>query len=399
LSAGREHYTLFAGCFESRDAVTIVFTGRISLFFRKLRTIFFLACIGLVPIGTILHWDSSPPLNENRQLATLLPWPGDVSQVKDYLPALMAYYRDHFFFRIPLIHQLMLLKINMLHISGVPEVILGKDNWLFLRLRNDPNSHDFAPLAPLSESELNAWQQSLEHRAAWLANRHIAYLLVIVPEKQTIYPEYLPAAMAALQIDPRIDQLLNRLAIRKSPLHVLDLRPSLLSAKPAEFVYMKYDTHWSPYGVFIVYQQIMSAIARLNLPKPTPILPPDHFLRLHAVGEGGDLANMLGVPEIFHQDINVIEPPPLAIPPRGKFQQLYIVDGFPGSPRLVMYHDSFGYKLIPLLARSFSHAAFFWGKHTLHPDFIATQRPDLVIDEMAERFVTGTPTEWTISPN
>jgi alginate O-acetyltransferase complex protein AlgJ len=69
--------------------------------------------------------------------------------------------------------------------------------------------------------------------------------------------------------------------------------------------------------------------------------------------------------------------------------QLYEVNGDPRMPRLVMYHDSFGSELIPLLARSFSHGAYFWGKHDMRAEFIAAEQPDLVIDEFAERFLTG----------
>jgi hypothetical protein len=115
--------------------------------------------------------------------------------------------------------------------------------------------------------------------------------------------------------------------------------------------------------------------------------------RVEAVGVGGDLANMLGVPEMFSETATTMTPTDQTLPPRNGTDQLYVLNGDPSGPRLVMYHDSFAHELIPLMARSFSHAAYFWGKRAIYPQFIAMQKPDLVIDEIAERFVSGEPTD------
>ena len=292
-----------------------------------------------------------------------------------------------------MIHALMKVKVGLFHVSGSPEVIIGDDGWLFLRLKDDPSSTKFSLLAPLSDNELNDWQHVFEQRQAWLAARHIQYLVLIAPEKQTIYAEFLPKELRRFQHDQRLDQLLRRLRETHSSLRILDVRPDLLSAKRFQPVYWRADTHWNYVGAYLVYRDLMAEVQRMLPTRPLIILEPTDLSGSEAVGFGGDLANMLGVPEMFSERAITMVPPGQRLPPRNELDQLYIVNGDPSGPRLVMYHDSFAYELVPLMARSFSHGVYFRGKRTIYPDFIAAHKPDLVIDEIAERFIVGGPPE------
>jgi alginate O-acetyltransferase complex protein AlgJ len=356
--------------------------------------IVFLIMIAGSLVGAWLVWDPWYRFNEKRRLAAFPDWPRTSAQAADFLPGVLSFYRDHFGFRRSLIHGLKLTEVGLLHDSGDSNVIIGDNGWLYLRLNDGSGSSEFSKLAPLSESELNRWQYLLEQRRAWLAKRHISYLVVIVPEKQSIYPEFLPTLMKSLQFNQWADQLAGRLTSTGSPVTILDLRPYLLQAKSREPVYWKADTHWNQYGVYVGYQAIMNEILRILPNRPLIILGPDNFARFPANGVGGDLANLLGVPELFNERFNAMTLGDQRLPPRGAEDSLYEANGDPRMPRLVMYHDSFGSELIPLMARSFSRGAYYWGKHDMRADFIATEQPDLVIDEFAERFLTGN--RWEI---
>jgi alginate O-acetyltransferase complex protein AlgJ len=361
----------------------------IARLFRGLTVILFLAGIGLPLLGAIAGWNPWYSFNEKRTLASFPAWPRDVSEAESYFPGAMSFYRDHFGFRQTLIHAAALANVGFLHRSTNSEVIIGEDGWLFLHLSDGPGSSDFSPLAPLSDAELNTWRTILEKRAAWLAQRHIAYLVVLVPEKQSIYPEFLPAARRASQHQDWATQLVDRLKSTGSPVKILNLQPVLLKAKNREPVFWKSDTHWNQFGVYIGYRAIMDEVHRLLPGRPLIVLGPADFDRFRARGVGGDLADLLGVPELFDEHFITMLPRNQQLPPRGAEQMLYEVDGDPRMPRLVMYHDSFGFYLIPLLARSFSHGAYFWGKQNMRADFIAREKPDIVIDEFAERFLTA----------
>ena len=57
----------------------------------------------------------------------------------------------------------------------------------------------------------------------------------------------------------------------------------------------------------------------------------------------------------------------------------------PSLPRAVVFHDSFGTALIPLLAEHFSRAYFVRGG--FNPAVVKRENPDVVIQIMCERFV------------
>src|SRR5262249_42870784 len=101
-----------------------------------------------------------------------------------------AYYNDHFGFRNTLIRWLDTATVRWLKVSTSPKVILGRHGWLFLT--EVPVAKVPQETRPFTPAQLAGWQRVLEARRDWLARRGIRYLVVLVPEKQTIYPEELP---------------------------------------------------------------------------------------------------------------------------------------------------------------------------------------------------------------
>jgi alginate O-acetyltransferase complex protein AlgJ len=228
--------------------------------YQRVTASFLLAVIAMPLLGTWFRWDPWYGFNEKRELAAFPDWPRNYSQASSFLPDVLTFYRDNFGFRRSLIHGLAFTEVGFLHISSKSTVILGDDGWLYLRLTDGPGSSESSQLAPLSESELDRWQYPLEQRRAWLAKKHIAYLVVIVPEKQSIYPEFLPDGERKLQYEQWPSQLVGRLKNTGSPVAILDLQPYLFEAKSREQVYWKADTHWNQYGLYVGYRAMMDEI-------------------------------------------------------------------------------------------------------------------------------------------
>jgi len=55
-------------------------------------------------------------------------------------------------------------------------------------------------------------------------------------------------------------------------------------------------------------------------------------------------------------------------------------------PRAVIFHDSFFEALAPFLAQHFQRAVYSWRSFS-DPTLIQAEHPDLVIDEISERFL------------
>jgi hypothetical protein len=266
-------------------------------------------------------------------------------------------------------------------------VIIGKDGWLFYRPDGDRDLISFRGMNPLSEEELTAWQTLLEKRNAWLASRGIPLLVVMPPDKQTIYPEYLPPEYERVRPQSRLDQLVERLRQTHSPVRFLDLRSALLAAKPTGILYHLTDTHWNDSGAFVGYRVIISAVKEM-LPKWN-ILPRtrDDFVKGPVHREIGDLARMMDMSDQYRdQGFELTGKIPFAIPADLMNRQAFVIQDLngPKKPSLVFYHDSFGIGLAPMLGPHFGRIAYAYF-YEMNPAFILKEKPDLVIDEFLER--------------
>src|SRR2546428_11582566 len=160
--------------------------------------VFFLVVLSLPLVGLIFHLDTAP-IWENRELApfpALSRKPGDIVR----FPKRFAdYFKDHFGFRGGLIRGQAVVRVKWLRTAGAPSVILGKDGWLFYS-GQDMGDY-YCGTRPFSEDEMAQWLRVLEGRRDWLRQRGIVFYFIVVPEKQTMYPEYMPDEIVRLRSD------------------------------------------------------------------------------------------------------------------------------------------------------------------------------------------------------
>ncbi len=141
-------------------------------------------------------------------------------------------------------------------------VVVGEDGWMFFRpeleflvagkfwgeraqlVSASARPQDADPLPAILDF----------HRQ--LESQGVELLMVPVPAKATIYPEYLPADLSSPMTEASAAQeFLQRL--RQSGVSVLDLTETYLAAKSeGDRLYCQQDTHWSPRGVRLAAQQI-----------------------------------------------------------------------------------------------------------------------------------------------
>ena len=167
-----------------------------------------------------------------------------------------------------------------------------------------------------------------------------------------------------------------------------------MDEKTRNQVFYRTDTHWNNRGEYVGYTQIVKAVSTwFPQIKPVPISAFDSF---HCYSEPGrDLSLLLGMRSYFwdtYLDLKMIKPG-LAhevrpSPPEGKLPARGpdIVFEHPDKrlPRAVVFRDSFGTWLIPLLAENFSRVRYSW-QYTCDHEIVEQERPDVVIQEMVER--------------
>jgi alginate O-acetyltransferase complex protein AlgJ len=355
---------------------------------RSAVVVLFLAAIAAPGAGLLAGRDRRTISEaEMRELAPAPAWPATLRAVDAWPAAFKAYFVDHFAFRSRMLHLQAVLLWDWLRTSASDTVIAGKHGWLFYA--DDGGMEDYVQAQPISHEELEAWRQTLDRTNRWLAARGIHYLVVFAPDKQMIYPEFMPDALERLSPDYRVDRLLAYLRGHPS-VEPLDLRPALLAAKGGELLYDRYDTHWNDRGGLAAYQAI---VARLQpwFPSMQPLGRED-FIMSSAM-PSGDKTTMLGlvdrgklampglVPRAGWR-ARVVEP---ARPdPYGEEGRL--VTEIPGAtlPRAVVFRDSFAGRLIPYLSEHFSRAVYLW-QNDFDPAVIEQEHPDVVIQEYVDR--------------
>jgi alginate O-acetyltransferase complex protein AlgJ len=342
-----------------------------------LRLFLILAFLGVLCLPVLqMQFHFLPELEnmENRELAQKPT--GESSSLTELAEGWERYFVDNFGFRPYLIRWNSILKLNFLNVSPVPGVILGKDSWLFYHsevLADGNTVNDFRGTVPLTQTELVKLQRRLEANQRTFARGNIVYLVAVVPNKNTIYSEYLPDKIRKLRDTTRLDQLIEHMH-KHSPVKILDLREALFRAKGQYPVYWKTDSHWNSYGAYIGYAHIMEQLCA-HLPA-LPIVPIEgDRVTIERSPIGGDLAQMLFLQDAWAEENNTT----------------FSLDNGHSRPQmgtLIFRHDSFGDALYPFLHCSFKKLVNIAPFAPYRLEAIFEHRPLAVLHIFAERYIT-----------
>jgi hypothetical protein len=232
-------------------------------------------------------------------------------------------------------------------------------------------------------------------RRNWLAARGIAYLVVVHPNKETIYPERVPRALNRLRRASAKEQLLEVLEDARIP--VLDTTQAVLRSKTTgKDVFLHTDTHWNGLGCFAAYRAVAERLEEW-FPSIRP-MELDAFRVSHGEVPGGDLSGMLAIPDIVREpdriDVQLAQPRTrrsafdMALPPDLYPHEVPFVLEQPDAslPRAVVLGDSFMWGAAPFLGEHFSRMVYY-GRHEMAPEILERERPDVVIDAWLERLL------------
>ncbi len=270
-----------------------------------------------------------------------------------------------------------------------PNVLVGEEGWMIFTgegsLDNYQNSIDF------SDEKIVSIQQKLFTLHQRLANQGIVLLLVVVPDKPTLYPEIVPEHLGRESGETRLNRLLNYIQQNGPTNSVVDLRSMRKDAELPYLIYSKTDSHWNDYGQFIAYRAILKRLEDSVSVTPYSI---DQF----EIGWGDDqvldLPNNIGSVRVFEKP--VVMTPKFEYPAmhrelnvnNRKIFMSWIEDD--NLPRLLMYHDSFGFPLAKWLSMNFQETIsipHYSGNTIWNLNWIEQTDPDVVIIEIAERYL------------
>lgn len=194
------------------------------------------------------------PENLEGRAATTLP-PLDVSALGE--PSTYAtidrYIADRFPGRNEAVGAQAAIDYGLLGGSTTPDVIVGRDGWLFTRTELEPTCR-FAPAEVLA---------ALDRAHAALAADGIELRLIVPPDKHTIYPEQVvpESGLGRACSDER--RAAMQAGMRERPAVAVEVWGRLAeahAADPAVPYYFRQDTHWTPLGAVIATRALVESL-------------------------------------------------------------------------------------------------------------------------------------------
>jgi alginate O-acetyltransferase complex protein AlgJ len=352
---------------------------------RRLAVIVF---FGLVLGSTALLGVDGPWLGEHARFEARTLFPDRVSQ--RMFKQFGGWFGDRIGLRYLLIYAAVEYDVALLRWPIARQIAFGRDGWLFW---TDDGDIDRAKMAdfrgrfrfrPAEVATINANLKAVSDR---LADCGITFLLVVVPNKQSIYGQFLGDDESSVRT--RLDDLLGRLdpAVRAD---ILDLRPALRTAAAIaapRVLYPKTDTHWNALGAFYAYRAILDALAtRSTVPRPE-LAKLDNYTITEQPFQG-DMAMTLLKPSRF-PDTEVLLRPGPALPKVETEETAYLNMAFrtadaTGDAPLVIFGDSFSPSLAELLARHYGTA--YVRSTNVDGATIARLKPRVVLLETVARY-------------
>jgi len=332
--------------------------------------------------------------SEKRKLASMPVMEMKRKSIEEFPSKFEAYYNDHFGFRTSLIYWHNYIKVKYLKTSPVDIVMLGKNNWLYYT--PDYVLDDLQGKISFTSRQLYQIKNHFENKRNWLAERGIQYLLVIVPNKHSIYPENIKDKYISKKGKTRTDQLVNYLTDH-SELEFIDLRESLLKEKINHRVYFPTDLHLNDKGAFIAYEEIIRKISKW--------FPQEKVMDISNIREctkytsDGELAVMLGLPDCYpaYRHIVKVHSPcstthELVLESaKEKYKVTQICET--AALNGVVFMDSMGLRIMPFLSENFKRVHYIWRyfSYEVMQEILEKDQghPDIVIEEILERLFTS----------
>lgn len=133
------------------------------------------------------------------------------------------------------------------------KVLAGKEGWLYLRRDSNNILAQQTGKLKLDAAQRQGWRDLLEARIAAAERLGIHWSCLVVPDKESVYPEYLPDLVIPSDRRP-VHEFLDLAREVGAPVsYALD---PLLAAKRESEVYARTDTHWNFRGAYIAYRAL-----------------------------------------------------------------------------------------------------------------------------------------------
>lgn len=339
-----------------------------NVFYRLYSSVFIGICLVPAVFLPISKQDGS---KEKRGLSELPHIRTENGKINfDYFTEFETYFSEHFAFRQYLVTADSRLKTTLTATSPNDDVIDGKDGWLFY----GETAEDFLRTDTMSSLEISNIANDLRIINDVCEQNGAKFIFFSAPNKNTLYPEYMPYNYVASDNESNYEMLTSELADCE---FYFDMRSALLGLESPTPLYHKTDTHWNNFGAYAGHALLMNKIGKI------PCGTGNGWYIAH--DRLGDLAAMI-YPSEGAKDMQLHNDYEFKYKYTSRFHGLDDVNITTscenGSGHLLMYRDSYGEAILPYMAEVFETSEF---SRAVPYRLTNVKAGDTVIIEIVER--------------
>lgn len=282
-----------------------------------------------------------------------------------------------------LAHEQVGLKIGKLEYGEVSpdgSAIIGEDGFIFIKGGSNDWDSQIAGNAIISDDDFTRSRENLAEFKRHCGNRGISAGVIVIPEKDVIYPELSPNCKGVTLDKRSVNIFLNDFGDIGYPLS------EMVNLKEHVRVYHKRDSHFNAFGGFVVANECLRLIGYDELSY-------DEVPFIHS-----DFQDDLAVKwERFDTKRRTVRP---------SYKESVLANGNPvnglhlrldshvikNKKKIIIYGDSYSWNpdagLCRYMTYKFETVHFIWSRR-VDWDLLDAINPDVVIMESAERFLIG----------
>lgn len=255
--------------------------------------------------------------------------------------------------------------------------IYGKDNWIYLQNPNDGDSlHDYIGDNAYTEEEMASIAGHLMEQKAAIEKRGSEFVLLIIPNKEVIYPENMPTYIKRVSEVTKTDKLVEYLK-KNTDITIAYAKDSYNKYKNDYLLYYKTDTHCNMQGSFVALAEFLNVKYNKQIG-----LEGMHF-DIHMNNHCGDIAVMLGRADRYSRE-TVYFLPQTSVPEADKVEDSLLLIGDSFSEFLYTqagYYFKGGVNHQMIMNHSYNF--YLATENALKSETI----PDVVVWECVERYI------------
>lgn len=316
-----------------------------------------------------------------------------VKFTRNYAREFEDYYNDTFAGRKKIISKYVKLQKKLKIDAG--QYFYGQDGWIFydsIKANNGNMLVDYYAEVYFDDEELEKMAQGINMAYDFYAKRGIKYYLIIAPNKEGLYSEYMPSHLQGDRVSDksRMDLAVEYLQ-KHTDVNIINFRDVLTASKHEYGVNLYYpgDSHWNEVGAYVAFEKLSETLSRDGV-RGIPRKP----LRKEMIGLKGfyssDL-NRLGGDEDISYSVDFLsgKEGKAVVSLDNRFFEVWENPKAPVKKTVLMIRDSFGLALMPYLDKTFAKNVFAHNRYNKRHELdrlVAEYKPDIMIEEMVERY-------------